>query len=454
MQTPWIIQVNPAELDLQHWAQRMRSGQAERDGEWRIHRYMQQLKPGQPVLFWQSGKRAGIYLRGEVISSAYRHPDTEEAPWHIGYRVSHEVKPPLLRTELKQHPLLHQLQVLKRPQGNLFSCSPSEAEVLWHLLRSRQQALPSQQALSFPRVLKQIQRRGLQISERFLRRYHLALESASLVILSGTSGVGKSWLTSAYASAVGARYLLAPVAPNWANPEDLLGYFNPVHQRFQPSAVLLFIQDAAAHWQQSLNQAQAARPYHLVLDELNLARVEYYLAPLLSALEVRRRGESASLQLPDGPVVTLSPNLALIGTLNMDESTYPLSDKVCDRAQILEWHSELEALRARWGDSPWETWWKDHLESLLALVPFAHRTQEDVQHYVQAAEALGVSAWQALDEALMQKYLPRIRHLQLHQRDALKAVQAILPEACSLSHAKLQSLDKQILEQGFASYFG
>ena len=111
------------------------------------------------------------------------------------------------------------------------------------------------------------------------------MQTKPLVILPGISGTGKTRLTRLYADAVfGDRwpgqdndhYLLVAVQPDWHNARDLLGYYNALTNRFHPTPFLRFLQRAAA---------DPATPYFVCLDEMNLARPEYYLAPILSALE-------------------------------------------------------------------------------------------------------------------------------------------------------------------------
>ncbi|RCJ23491.1 hypothetical protein A6S26_02835 [Nostoc sp. ATCC 43529] len=81
-------------------------------------------------------------------------------------------------------------------------------------------------------IYQNICSKKLQISKSVLRRYHLGLKTRKFVILSGISGTGKTWLTKAYAEAIGAKYRLVPVAPNWTTNEDLLGYFNPIGEGY------------------------------------------------------------------------------------------------------------------------------------------------------------------------------------------------------------------------------
>ena len=142
-----------------------------------------------------------------------------------------------------------------------------------------------------------IEDEGLVVDERTLRRFHLSLRSRGFVILSGISGTGKTWLAQAYARAVRGRDLLVLVAPNWTTNEDLLGYLNPISGAYHDTPFSKFLREAALAWKSAVAAEREPVPHYLVLDEMNLARVEYYFATFLSALEVRQRHETASVQL-------------------------------------------------------------------------------------------------------------------------------------------------------------
>lgn len=450
----WIIQFNPRDWSLRDHLRGLYEGQYEREGEWPIRRYQRQLSAGDRDLLWQSGPDAGIWAVGELLSAAYRAPQEQSEPWFVGYRLNEALKPPLLRQELKADARLQELLILRRPQGQVFAVTEAEAKALDELLSPRLQVLPSESVTeTLPALMRRIQRQGLWLSEQILRRYHLALQASALVILAGPSGMGKSWLTRAYAQAVGARYLLVPVAPNWTGPEDLLGYYNALSDRFQATVVTRFIQEAQADWLNRQQQGLRPNAFHLVLDEINLARVEYYLAPLLSALEVRRRGETAQVFLADGSELRLPENLYLIGSLNMDESTQALSDKVLDRAQVLELDMDLHFLEKALSSSPWRETLLSLWQMLSPLVPLSYRSLEDIQTYLERAVMLGCSWQKALDEQVVQKILPRLRYLKALHLPLLEELQQALPSEFGLTHRKLQQMIEAIQEQGFGAYF-
>jgi 5-methylcytosine-specific restriction enzyme B len=178
--------------------------------------------------------------------------------------------------------------------------------------------------------------------------YLTALRTRPFVLLAGPTGTGKTRLPLLVAEATGADATLLPVRPDWTDSSDTLGYTD-LGGRFRPGALLLAAREAAR---------TPVRPYVLVLDEMNLARPEHYLAEVLSRTETRRAGGETPPLLPEAPDpafagVGLPPNLALVGTVNVDESTHPFARKVLDRAFVLElgeadlraWTPETQPLR-------------------------------------------------------------------------------------------------------------
>lgn len=184
----------------------------------------------------------------------------------------------------------------------------------------------------FSATLASVQAMGLKISERTLRRYHLSLMTRGFVILAGVSGTGKTWLAEAYAQSVGAKHAIVSVAPNWTTNEDLIGYFNPITEVYHDTSFSRFMREAATAFDLATDQGRTPQPFHLVLDEMSLARVEHYFASFLSAMEVRARHGTAAMDIGVGEHLELPPNLFIVGTVNIDETTHGFADKVWDRS--------------------------------------------------------------------------------------------------------------------------
>ncbi len=185
------------------------------------------------------------------------------------------------------------------------------------------------------RVVKTILSSGLKYSDQFISRFVISLLTKPFVILSGLSGSGKTQLAIAFAKAMcedeDKQIRIVPVGSDWTNREPLLGYPNALDpgKYIRPeSGVLQLIQRA---------EKDETHPYFLILDEMNLSYVERYFADFLSALESK-----ASILLWDKDSdgvpksICLPKNLYIIGTINVDETTYMFSPKVLDRANVIE----------------------------------------------------------------------------------------------------------------------
>ena len=180
-----------------------------------------------------------------------------------------------------------------------------------------------------------IAQKGFSYEEGLIENFYLCLKAKPFVILAGTSGTGKTRLVRLFAEAAGAtaangRYRQAAVRPDWSDPSDLFGHVD-LNGNFVPGAVTDFLEKAAKDLE---------HPYFLCLDEMNLARVEYYLSDYLSAVETRelKDGRIAAdpIRVEGHGDLILPENLYVVGTVNMDETTFPFSRKVLDRANAIE----------------------------------------------------------------------------------------------------------------------
>jgi hypothetical protein len=198
----------------------------------------------------------------------------------------------------------------------------------------RPYAAPWEAERAVREVVEHVEARGFVFEPWQVAAYLTALRTKPFVILAGVSGIGKSRLPALVAEAAGGHARLVPVRPDWTDSAETLGYTD-LGGAFRPGPVLRMAQEAADH---------PARHYVCVLDEMNLARPEHFFAEVLSRIEDRRphpAGGFASSPLVDAApdewrAVGLPPNLALVGTVNMDESAHGFSRKVLDRAFTLE----------------------------------------------------------------------------------------------------------------------
>ena len=175
-------------------------------------------------------------------------------------------------------------------------------------------------------------RMGLYYEIRVLRLFLAAFSSTRLIILQGISGTGKTSLPYAWGKFLENDTQIASVQPSWRDRSELFGYFNEFTKRFSETEVLKRMYEAT----------YTDKVYLTILDEMNIARVEYYFAEMLSILEMPSRDEWIVDLVPSGwpsdpkhiinGRFNLPVNMWYVGTANNDDSTFAISDKVYDRA--------------------------------------------------------------------------------------------------------------------------
>ena len=187
----------------------------------------------------------------------------------------------------------------------------------------------------------------LYYTPTLLRPFFAGLACGKLVILQGISGTGKTSLAYAWGKFVNCDSCVASVQPSWRDRTELLGYFNEFTKKFSETKVL-----------EELYGATFDDDVHtIILDEMNIARVEYYFAELLSILEMPSKEEwiidIVPNQWPDDPKklvrgkLKLPGNLWYIGTINNDDSTFMVTDKVYDRAMPIDINEKTPAFECR-----------------------------------------------------------------------------------------------------------
>lgn len=294
---------------------------------------------------------------------------------------------------------------------------------------------------------------GMTLDATLLRRYHVSLKTRGFVLLSGVSGTGKTWLAQAYADAVQAQAIVVPVAPNWTTNEDLLGYLNPLNSQYQDTAFSVFLRAAATEFEAATTEGREPVPHHLILDEMNLARVEYYFAKFLSAMELRARSTDATIELAPADLVLLPPNLKFVGTVNVDETTHGFADKVYDRSQLIEMTIDRDAVEQHLEGRPFAELVGEVWAALAEVAPFAFRVLDEITSYVDEATKLEVGWEEALDEQLLQKVLPKIKGTDLRIAPALRAVRELTADRFPLTHLKASTMLATFDEHAFTSYF-
>lgn len=313
------------------------------------------------------------------------------------------------------------------------------------------------------RVSERLRLSGLDYHPRIVNAFHTAMkvnETTQMAVLAGISGTGKSQLPRQYAAGMGIGFLQMPVQPRWDSPQDLMGFYNYIEKRFRPTDMA-----RALYQLDVLNNKDSEfgdRMMMILLDEMNLARVEYYFSDFLSRLESRPPAERVSdrtirkdaeieLEIPmpkgmDAPRIFPGYNLLFAGTMNEDESTQSLSDKVVDRANVIRFSaprtihtnaqnqsvSAPEALSA----ARWRTWVKpvsnvesdlvvtETIERMVLLMkdfkrPFGHRLGRAIMAYVAnyPRQERGGDVKIPLADQIEMRLLPKLRGLEVQFND-------------------------------------
>ena len=188
---------------------------------------------------------------------------------------------------------------------------------------------------------------GLQLEHELLLRFIASLSAKHFLILTGLSGSGKTKLAQAFSRWLSPSpdcYRLIPVGADWTGNENILGYPNGLDPTVYITKPAL---DLILHARGNPND-----PHFLILDEMNLSHVERYFADILSAIESEEAihlhldGERSANGMPIPPAIELPKNLFIIGTVNVDETTYMFSPKVLDRANVIEFRMATDDLKA------------------------------------------------------------------------------------------------------------
>ena len=321
---------------------------------------------------------------------------------------------------------------------------------------------------------------GLHFPRRILDAFHTALktsEMSPLTVLAGVSGTGKSELPRLYSRFGGINFLSVPVQPNWDCQEAMLGYYNSIDNCFEPTDMLRLLAQSQRkpEDQNGLNDCMTM----ILLDEMNLANVELYFADFLSKLETRRGlaendpnfpyiGVKIGSKMENFPL-RLGRNVLWTGTMNNDETTKTLSDKVIDRGIVINFPRPKTLIRSRTGShlaepaallpkAVWNLWvdgaykfdekqileYKDKVEKINEQLgkggrALGHRVWQSIENYMslypgviaaQSDYERKLAMERAFEDQLVQKVMPKLRGLETRgtQKEVLDSIKLVLPE--------------------------
>ncbi|MBW1736006.1 MAG: AAA family ATPase [Deltaproteobacteria bacterium] len=329
---------------------------------------------------------------------------------------------------------------------------------------------------------------NLNFSERVIEAFHTCLKCHHinpLTVLAGVSGTGKTLLPMYYARMMGMHSLVMSVQPRWDSPQDMFGFYNYLEKKYKATELsrALIRMDQFNYKKGTFPMLDGdwtrGRILLVLLDEMNLARTEYYFSDFLSKLELRRLvknpenetdRQQAEITLDTGPEkavnfrIWVGNNVLFVGTMNEDETTQTLSDKVLDRANVLRFGkpdnktkaSQINIQEQEWPKkylsyNQWKSWikeeiehapwsehttkWTNRLNDALDHVgrPFGYRVQQAIATYVANYPLVEENERYklAFADQLEQKIIPKLRGMDLGDNAAnicLDEVESVIAE--------------------------
>ncbi|GHO56096.1 McrB family protein [Ktedonobacter robiniae] len=340
-------------------------------------------------------------------------------------------------------------------------------------------------------VKDRIRKQGYSFDDETVYNYHICLKTRPFVILAGLSGTGKSKLAQLYAEALGqdGTFKRLPVRPNWNDDRYLLGHLNTITGEYITEPAVEFVLAAIA------NQKKL---YSLCLDEMNLAHVEYYFSQFLSAMEgdsekerrielmsqrafaqlqeqYRGQKKNARLRLPPAEIC-LPDNLLFTGTINVDETTQPISDKVIDRANTIEFFNVDLSTIPEPGDSrqplplpisnrAWQSYRASHpdtryrnqiveIDKILKKVNMGlgYRIVREIELYLANSRGL-LDPLVAFDLQCKQRILPRIHGSESIDEMLGDLIAFSKKNKLDRTEKRLQEMRSRLKRDGYTSFW-
>lgn len=340
---------------------------------------------------------------------------------------------------------------------------------------------------------------GYIFHPRTLCSFHTALKCQNinpLTVLAGVSGTGKTLLPILYARYMNMLQLTISVQPRWDSPQDLFGFYNYLEHRYKATELSRLLY--AYNKDPKLNDYMTI----VLFDEMNLAKTEYYFSDILSKLELRRIGSkdaALSIDLSRQLKLQIPENLLMVGTMNEDESTQTLSDKVLDRANVLRFGKpttvislDFEKQNVQKGQKEfansqeevhvtkavWETWrgstskaatvnidaikkWLQTINNAMDDLgrPFGYRVQEAILQYVWQYPEVYPNAYKlAFADQIEQKILPKLRGvdtMHTNYSQSIDTIQSVIAETADTELLNALEIAKSnALEQGQFIWMG
>ena len=306
-----------------------------------------------------------------------------------------------------------------------------------------------------------------------IRRFIGGLSVTKMIILQGMSGTGKTSLAYAFGEYLNNKAVVVPIQPMWKERTDLIGYYNEFTKKFNETTLLYKMYEA--NYNDEI--------YVTVLDEMNIARVEYYFAEFLSLLELPNP-ESRNLDVVSDKwdtdpkllkkgQIRLPTNMWFVGTINNDDSTFAISDKVYDRAMVLNLDKKARPFEAP--ETPYFKISSNYLQELFSKaqkeysisdrnlrriatldkymiqnfkLTFGNRIMKQIKSYVPVIVACGGTELQALDDIMSTKVFRKLEAKNpVYVRQMADSVCAYLDELFGIDKMPLCKEAIRLIEQ-------
>lgn len=278
----------------------------------------------------------------------------------------------------------------------------------------------------------------LYYTKEIIARFFAGMATSKVLILEGISGTGKTSLPYAMGKFFNKETSIISVQPSWRDRAELLGYLNEFTKKFNETDFLKAVYQAG----------YSDKPNFIVLDEMNLARIEYYFAEFLSVMEMpdvhEWKIDLVPASEPSDPKLLINGKLFInqntwfIGTANKDDSTFTITDKVYDRATPIVINNKAELIDCDYTNNVQMTF--DYLDELFKKaqteitmstkvmdsfkkvdeyiqqnfkIAFGNRIMKQIKLFVPVYVACGFTEVQGLDYMLANKILRKFESLNL-----------------------------------------
>ena len=457
------------------------------------------LKLGDLIIGYQTNPTSKVLALFEVTKPVYKNNDPKSKGEFEYKKIANSNSKPSWMDLMK----LPQVKTLKSiynqsragnpipKTGSVFNISKSEFEEISDQAKF---GVNTNNGINTRAIVKEFKLKteasGLIFSEQLIQRFIASLCTKPFVICSGLSGSGKTKLAQAFAQWIcykektnekNEQYCIIPVGADWTNREPLLGYPNALQANKyvtpENGALDLMIRAKKNYEIYEKDNSKIPKPYFLILDEMNLSHVERYFADFLSTMESGETMPFHTFKAEKNNIpkhMKLPKNLFIIGTVNIDETTYMFSPKVLDRANTIEFrltekdledfinssiNLEMDLLIGKGLDmgeifvkmallQPDKNLKKSEMDLRNFFIElkksgteFGYRTANEIGRLMFMLEALGEEGNNLLDIAVMQKLLPKLHG----SRSKMSKVLPVLAAFC-LNEFEGKELKKENIE--------